>query len=178
MLSFPFAIDGISLYYSNCTLETNGICYIYRKSYLTKATAINGGFMIAMVALIFVSMYYSRKVISKTSVSIQAKTEHRLIHQALFSTVLLFIAFGLKLASALTPDFNTLMFFSYLSNIVTHFHHLAVMFSHFWLSPSFKIAVLKFYHLKFLIPKKSNGVTKIVAVAISRNFQRRISSTK
>ena len=160
MLAFPFAADGYSLFGSNCSVENFMSCLALRKSYYLKGTIINAILNGIIIVLIGFCMYRSRKEKIQTH-STHAKTERRLIYQAIFSSIFQLVYFSFKYASAVS-DGPWFLIFMYVSNIGYHIHHYVVMLTHFILSPTFKAAYLNFYHLgKFIKPSRTFPTTTI-----------------
>ena len=160
MLAFPFIADGYTLISSQCTVENFYQCMAFRVSYYFKGTIVNAAMNGITFALIGFCMFWSRH--DKTQLhSTHAKTERRLIYQAIFSSIFQSFCFILKFISANSfgPDVNPFLLYMYVSNIAYHTHHYVVMLTHFILSPTFKMAFLNFYHLGSFFTLKSKTST-------------------
>uniref|UniRef100_A0AC34F671 Serpentine receptor class gamma n=1 Tax=Panagrolaimus sp. ES5 TaxID=591445 RepID=A0AC34F671_9BILA len=94
MLAFPFVIDAYTLFQANCSVSTFSFCLAFRKAYFLKGTIVNAILNGIMIILIGISMYRSRQDKFQAT-SMHAKTERRLIYQAIFSSIIQLICFAL-----------------------------------------------------------------------------------
>uniref|UniRef100_A0AC35F1N4 Uncharacterized protein n=1 Tax=Panagrolaimus sp. PS1159 TaxID=55785 RepID=A0AC35F1N4_9BILA len=102
--------------------------------------------------------------------SLHAKIERRLIYQAIFCSLFQLVYFILNYLSSLDSNAKVLFIYVNSSTLGYHLQHYAVMITHFIFSPTFKVAFLSFYHLKFLT--KDRNTTKIVMLSKGLATQR------
>ena len=164
MILFPFIIGGYELFAIHCSLADIMTCVAFRISFYFKATVVNVVVNCLGILFITFSMYKSSKLKYH---SLQARIERRLIYQAIFSSIFQLIYFLINgVSTYFSSDIRTLYLVGFGSQLIYHFHHYAVMITHFVFSPTFKTAFFNFYHLQFLIKSKTN-VSRVIIIGQS-----------